>query len=170
LGYDWEDLLFIEVWRLRAARGMLVGAWSEDGRILMTLRLHHEASWHPSRPLTFVDIEAVDVGNVLREKPHRLLDHFSVLLRASPAEVARPGRVERSHPLLPASEAPTGPAAERRRVGRGARLAGVVTEVGTEGTLLVDVGFPVLLRGATDFGPRDPVQFRLPDLFEALLL
>ncbi len=170
MGYDWEDLLFIEVWRLRAARGMLVGAWSEDGRILMTLRLHHEASWHPSRPLTFVDIEAVDVGSVLREKPHRLLDHFSVLLRANPAEVVRPGRVERSHPLLPASEAPTGPAAERRRVGRGARLAGVVTEVGTEGTLLVDVGFPVLLRGAANFGPRDPVQFRLHDLFEALLL
>lgn len=149
---------------------MLVGAWAEDGRILLTLRLHHEASWHISRPLTFVDVEAVDVGNILREKPHRLLDHFSVLLRTQPAEVTRPARAERSHPLLSASEAPTGPAAERRRVGRGTRLAGIVTEVGADGTFLVDVGFPVLVRGVGGFGPGDGVAFKLKEPLDALLL
>jgi len=170
LGYDWEDLLFIETWRLRAARGMLVGAWAEDGRILLTLRLHHEASWHISRPLTFVDVEAVDVGNILREKPHRLLDHFSVLLRTHPGQVSRLAPAERSHPLLPAAEAPTGPAAERRRVGRGTRLAGVVVEVGADGTLLLDVGFPVLVRGVGGFGVGDGLAFKLNEPLDALLL
>lgn len=175
MGYGWEDLLFIEQWRLRAARGMLVAARWEDGRILVTLRVHHEA-WHPSRPLTFVDVEAVDVGGILREKPHRMLDHFSVLLRAEPAEVARPARPERSHPLLPASEAPVAPEggpperAGRRLVGPGARLSGIVTEVGDEGTLLVDVGFPVLVRGGRGFRVGDAVAFGLDRPFDGLIL
>lgn len=175
MGYDWEDLLFIEQWRLRAARGMLVAARWENGQTRLTLRLHHEA-WHPSRPLTFVDVEAVDAGNILREKPHRMLDHFSVLLRTVPAEVTRPPRPERSHPLLPASEAPVGPDAEqasrsrRRVVGPGSRLSGIVAEVGDDGTLLVDVGFPVLVRGARGFGVADAVTFRLEVPFDGLLL
>jgi len=175
MGYDWEDLLFIERWRLRAARGMLVAARWEDGQMLLTLRLHHEA-WHPARPLTFVDVEAVDTGNILREKPHRMLDHFSVLLRTAPPEVGRAARPERSHPLLPASEAPVGSGTEhpgrsgRRLVGAGSRLSGIVTEVGDDGTLLVDVGFPVLLRGARGFGVADAVSFRLNAPFDGLLL
>jgi len=175
MGYDWEDLLFIEHWRLRAARGMLVAARWEDGQMLLTLRLHHEA-WHPARPLTFVDVEAVDTGNILREKPHRMLDHFSVLLRTAPPEVNRAARPERSHPLLPASEAPVGSGADhpgrggRRLVGAGSRLSGIVTEVGDDDTLLVDVGFPVLLRGARGFGVADAVSFRLNAPFDCLLL
>jgi hypothetical protein len=176
MGYEWEDLLFIEHWRLRAARGMLIAARWEDGQMLVTLRLHHEA-WHPTRPLTFVDVEAVDTGNILREKPHRMLDHFSVLLRTAPLEVGRAARPERSHTLLPASEAPVGSGPEhpgargvRRLVGPGSRLSGIVTEVGEDGTLLVDVGFPVLLRGATGFRVADAVSFRLNAPFDGLLL
>lgn len=175
MGYDWEDLLFIEQWRLRAARGMLVAARWADGLILVTLRVHHDA-WHPTRPLTFVDVEAVDTGGILRERPHRMLDHFSVLLRTQPAEVSRPARPERSHPLLPAGEAPVMPEggqaarAGRRAVGVGARLSGIVTEVGDDGTLLVDVGFPVLVRGARGFRVGDAVTFRLDQPFDGLIL
>ena len=160
--FDWSALVFVEKYRLRAVRGVIVGAWRVGDRTYFDLRVQ-APEWSTSHPASFVDLRLLDVGDILREKRLALLDRAAVVVEPRALALARPDRRERSHVLQPLRQSQRIPNS-RRVLDLDCLLCGDVEENDGERHLVVNVGFPTIVRVGdaselADYQPGDWVEF-----------
>lgn len=160
--FDWSALVFVEKHRLHAARGVVVGAWRVGDRTYFDLRVQ-APEWSTSHPATFADLRLLDAGDILREKHFPLLAHVSVIVELRALALARPERQERSFALQPIRAAQRIPNT-RRVLDVDSYVSGDVEENDGERHLVVNVGFPALVRVSdpselADYKPGDWVEF-----------
>ncbi len=160
--FDWSALVFVEKYRLRAVRGVVVGAWRVGERTYFDLRVT-APEWSTSHPASFADLRLLDAGDILREKHVALLSRVPVLVEPRALSLARPERQERSYNLLPLRTAQRVPNS-RRVLDLDSYISGDVEENDGERHLVVNVGFSTVVRvsdptEAADYKPGDWVEF-----------
>ena len=160
--FDWSALVFVEKYRLRAVRGVVVGAWRVGDRTYFDLRVT-APEWSTSHPASFADLRLLDTGDILREKHVTLLARVPVIVEPRALSLARPDRQERSYNLLPLRTAQRVPNS-RRVLDLDSHVSGDVEENDGERHLVVNVGFPTVVRASdptelADYKPGDWVEF-----------
>ncbi len=135
---DFEQLAFIEKWRRRAVRGIVVALDASRGAVLLTLRAGDFGET--------LDLRAEDQTGAVRKQRVTLGDRLFVAFRY---------RVEDITPGTGTNAA--------RILGKGAEVQGTLTTTGELNE--VDVaGTPVLLEGDLGaFSPGDVIRFRIAD-------
>ena len=160
--FDWSALVFVEKYRLRAVRGVVVGAWRVGDRTYFDLRVT-APEWSTSHPASFADLRLLDAGDMLREKHLALLSRVPVIVEPRALSLARPERQERSYNLLPLRTAQRVPNS-RRVLDLDSYVSGDVEENDGERNLVVNVGFETVVRVSDptelpDYKPGDWVEF-----------
>jgi hypothetical protein len=159
---DWSALVFVEKYRLRAVRGVVVGAWRVGERTYFDLRVT-APEWSTSHPASFADLRLLDAGDVLREKHVALLSRIPVIVEPRALSIARAERQERSYSLQPLRTAQRIPNA-RRVLDLDSYVCGDVEENDGERHIVVNVGFSAVVRASdptelAEFKPGDWVEF-----------
>ena len=133
---DFDQLAFIEKWRQKASRGVVVALDGRHGDIVVTMRVGEG----PGR----LDLRGRDATGAVRKQRLAIGDRVTMAIEFA-AKDARPGSGAR--------------AVRGDAVGAGASVEGVVTEAGE--IVVVDCGAPVLVRGDTlgSVAEGDPVTF-----------
>ena len=158
--YNWAQLAFVEKWRQNAVRGRLVGMYRPDTTTLFDLRLHPGEGGVGRLPSP-IELRLVDAGDLIREKRLPLLERLPVVVRVVASAVAAAA----AHPNS-AAETPSA-SRTRRWLDAGTTLAAkVVLQDGD--TLLVDVGFPLVVElpaegGASAPRPGETVHFTVSE-------
>lgn len=144
---DFEQLAFIEKWRQRASRGIVVVLDGTRGDILVTLRVGEGAAR--------VDLRGQDATGAARRSRLAIGDRITMAIEFSAKDVTRgSGRGRVSGGL----------------VGAGAEVEGVVKQAGE--IAVVDCGVDVLVRGDTLGGVSegDAVAFTVASDGKAYLI
>ncbi len=160
MGYNWAQLAFVEKWRMKSVRGVLVGMYRPQDTTFFDLRLRPGEGGVGQIPAP-VELRLIDAGNLIREKRIGLTDRVAVVVRAvgaAPSEGSgRSAEAERS----------------RRRLEPGTRVAGTVLEV-EEDVALLDVGWPVVLQIAEGSGlapvPGGQLEFAVAETPKGFLV
>ncbi len=160
--FDWSALVFVEKYRLRAVRGVVVGAWRVGDLTYFDLRVT-APEWSTNHPASFADLRLLDAGDILREKRVALLARVPVVVEPRALSLARPERQERSYNLLPLRTAQRVPNS-RRVLDLDSYISGDVEENDGERHLVVNVGFETVVRVSDptelpDYKPGDWVEF-----------
>lgn len=135
---DFEQLAFIEKWRRRAVRGVVVALDATRGDVQLTLRTGELGAT--------LDLRGRDETGAVRKQRATLGDRLFVAFRYRVADVM-PG---------------TGTNAART-VGRGAEVEGKLTTVGDLAEVDVD-GTTILVEGdLSAFSSGDAIRFRIAD-------
>ena len=135
---DFEQLAFIEKWRRRAVRGVVVALDATRGDVLLTLRAGDFGD--------VLDLRGRDETHAVRKRRLTLGDQLFVAFRYRISEVT-PG---------------TGAAAPRA-IGRGVEVDATVVELGELAEVEVG-GTKFLVEGdLAAFAPGDAVRFRIAD-------
>ncbi len=143
---DFEQLAFIEKWRRRAVRGVVVGLDSTRGDVLLTLRAGDFGDT--------IDLRGRDETGAVRKQRVTLGDRLFVAFRY---------RVEAVTPGTSATAA--------RTIGRGAEVEGTLTALGQLAE--VDVaGTTILVEGddLASFSPGQAIRFRVVDEGKAFVI
>ncbi len=133
---DFEQLAFIEKWRQRASRGIVIALDGTRGDIVVTLRVGEGAAR--------MDLRGQDATGAVRKSRLAIGDRITMAIEFSAKDATRGSGRGRVMGGL---------------VGAGAQVEGVVKQVGE--ITVVDCGLDVLVRGATlgDASEGDPVAF-----------
>ncbi len=133
---DFEQLAFIEKWRQRASRGIVMVLDGTKGDILVTLRVGEGAAR--------LDLRGQDATGAVRKSRLSIGDRVTMAIEFSAKDVSRGGGRARVVGGL---------------VGAGAMVEGVVKETGE--IAVVDCGADMLVRGETlgEVGVGDSVAF-----------
>ncbi len=134
MAYNWAQLAFVEKWRLRAVRGVIVGMYRPADKTFFDLRLRPGEGGAASIPAP-VELHLQDAGDLIREKRVGLLEKPTVVVRV----VASSAR-----PVDPSS---TAAATEhgKRRLEAGSTVSGRLISL-DDGEGVVDIGFPVVVQ------------------------
>jgi hypothetical protein len=143
---DFEQLAFIEKWRLRASRGVIVALDGTRGEVLLTMRVG-EGSPH-------VDMRGRDATGAVRKSRLTLGDRVTIAIEYRARDVAKA----------------SGHGVSGNLVAPGAKLQGTVVSTGE--IVAVDCGTQVLVSGETlpDVSPGDEVSFVIADEGKAYLI
>jgi hypothetical protein len=143
---DFEQLAFIEKWRQRAARGIVVALDGTRGDTLITMRVGEGAS--------HVDMRGRDNTGAVRKSRLTLGDRITMAIEY------------RARDVQPAS----GQGVSGNLVAPGAKVQGTVSSVGE--VTVVDCGAQVLVAGETLAGanPGDEVSFVVAEEGKAYLI
>lgn len=144
---DFEQLAFIEKWRTRATRGVVIALDGRRGDIVVTVRVGERG---PA-----VDLRGRDATGAIRKARLAIGDRVFVAIEYA-AKDAVPGGG--------ASSVSGG------LVAPGATVEGTISSTGE--LAVVDCGAPVLVRGDTlpGFGAGAPVRFMVADEGKAYLI
>ena len=143
---DFEQLAFIEKWRQRASRGVVVALDGTRGDVLLTMRVGEGSSQ--------VDMRGRDATGAVRKSRLTLGDRVTIAIEYRARDVGKPnGRGVSGNLIVP-----------------GAKIQGTVVTVGE--IVAVDCGAQVLVAGDTipDASPGDDVSFVIADEGKAYLI
>jgi hypothetical protein len=143
---DFEQLAFIEKWRLRASRGVVVALDATRGDVLLTMRVGEGA--------TQIDMRGRDATGAVRKSRLTLGDRVTIAIEYRAREVGKP----------------SGRGVSGNLVAPGAKVQGTVVTAGE--IVAVDCGTQVLVAGDTlpGVGPGDDVSFVVADEGKAYLI
>jgi hypothetical protein len=143
---DFEQLAFIEKWRQRASRGVIVALDGTRGDVLLTMRVGEGSPQ--------VDMRGRDATGAVRKSRLTLGDRVTIAIEYRARDVAK-GR---------------GRGVEGNLVAPGAKVSGTVVSGGE--VVAVDCGTQVLVAGTTlpDANPGDEVSFVIADEGKAYLI
>lgn len=143
---DFEQLAFIEKWRLRASRGIIVALDGTRGDVLLTMRVGEG----PAQ----VDMRGRDATGAVRKSRLTLGDRVTIAIEYRARDVGKA----------------KGPSVSGNLVAPGAKLEGTVVTAGE--IVAVDCGTQVLVAGDTLPGvsPGDDVSFVIADEGKAYLI
>jgi hypothetical protein len=132
---DFDQLAFIEKWRQRASRGIVVALDGTRGDLLVTMRVGEG----PER----VDLRGRDATGAVRKGRLTIGDRVTMAIEYSARDVGKAA----------------GRGVSGRLVAPGAKVEGTVTSVGE--VAVVDCGTPVLVAGETlgDASVGDEIAF-----------
>jgi len=147
LSLDFEQLAFIEKWRMRASRGIVVALDGRRGDILVTVRVGDFGE--------SVDLRGRDATGAIRKSRLTLGDRVTIAIEYV-AKDAVPG---------PGTTSVSG-----GTVAAGATIEGTIASAGD--VSVVQCGADVLVRGETlqGFAPGDPVRFTVAEEGKAYLI
>lgn len=133
---DFDQLAFIEKWRQKASRGVVVALDGTRGDVVVTLRVGDGAQR--------VDLRGRDATGAVRKQRLAIGDRVTMAIEFAAKDVTRGSGARRAADGV---------------VGAGATVEGVVGETGE--VAVVDCGAPVLVRGDTLAGAAvgDAVAF-----------
>jgi hypothetical protein len=143
---DFEQLAFIEKWRQRASRGVVVALDGTRGDVLLTMRVGEGGSQ--------IDMRGRDATGAVRKSRLTLGDRVTIAIEYRARDVGKPtGRGVSGNLIVP-----------------GTRIQGTVVTAGE--IVAVDCGTQVLVAGDTlpDVGPGDDVSFVVADEGKAYLI
>jgi hypothetical protein len=143
---DFEQLAFIEKWRLRASRGVIVALDGTRGDVLLTMRVGDGSSQ--------IDMRGRDATGAVRKSRLTLGDRVTIAIEYRARDVGRPnGRGVSGNLIVP-----------------GSTIQGTVVTAGE--IVAVDCGAQVLVSGETlpDVSPGDDVSFVIADEGRAYLI
>ena len=143
---DFEQLAFIEKWRQRASRGVIVALDGTRGDVLLTMRVGEGSSQ--------VDMRGRDATGAVRKSRLTLGDRVTIAIEYRARDVGKPnGRGVSGGLILP-----------------GAKIQGTVVSAGE--IVAVDCGTQVLVAGNSlpDVSPGDDVSFVIADEGKAYLI
>ena len=130
---DFEQLAFIEKWRQKASRGVVVALDGRTGDIVVTIRVGEGGAQ--------VDMRGQDATGAVRKQRLAIGDRITMAIEYAAKDVARG-----SGTLTSLAE--RGPQPQRHGlIAPGAKVQGVVKETGE--IAVVDCGANVLVRGET---------------------
>jgi hypothetical protein len=143
---DFEQLAFIEKWRQKASRGVVVALDGTRGDILVTIRVGEG----PAR----LDLRGQDATGAVRKQRLAIGDRVTMAIEYAAKDVQRAASAMR-------------PGAA---VGAGATVSGTVRETGE--IAVVDCGADVLVRGETlpGVGEGDVISFTVASEGRAYLI
>ena len=136
---DFDQLAFIEKWRQRAARGVIVALDGTRGDLIVTMRVGDLGER--------VDLRGRDASGAVRKGRLTIGDRVTMAIEYAARDVAT-GQ---------------GSGVTGGTVRPGAVIEGVISSAGE--TAVVDCGAAILVRGDTlaGFGPGDIVRFTVAD-------
>ena len=143
---DFEQLAFIEKWRQRASRGVIVALDGTRGDVLLTMRVGEGSSQ--------VDLRGRDATGAVRKSRLTLGDRVTIAIEYRARDVGKPnGRGVSGGLIVP-----------------GAKVQGTVVSAGE--IVAVDCGTQVLVAGDSlpDVSPGDDVSFVIADEGKAYLI
>lgn len=143
---DFEQLAFIEKWRLRASRGIVVALDGTRGDVLLTMRVGEGSPQ--------VDMRGRDATGAVRKSRLTLGDRATIAIEYRARDVGKAkGRGVSGNLVAP-----------------GAKIEGTVVTTGE--IVAVDCGTQVLVAGDTlpDVSPGDEVSFVIADEGKAYLI
>ena len=143
---DFEQLAFIEKWRLRASRGVIVALDGTRGDVLLTMRVGEG-----SVP---IDLRGRDATGAVRKSRLTLGDRVTIAIEYQARDIGKPkGRGVSGNLVAP-----------------GAKIEGTVVTAGE--IVAVDCGAQVLVAGDTLPGvnPGDDVSFVIAEEGKAYLI
>lgn len=143
---DFEQLAFIEKWRLRASRGVVVALDGTRGDVLLTMRVGEGP-----QP---IDLRGRDATGAVRKSRLTLGDRVTIAIEYRARDVGKP----------------KGRGASGNLVAPGAKIEGTIVSAGE--IVAVDCGAQVLVAGDTLPGvsPGDDVSFVIADEGKAYLI
>jgi hypothetical protein len=143
---DFDQLAFIEKWRQRASRGVVVALDGTRGHIIVTLRVGELGEW--------LDLRGRDATGAVRKGRTTIGDRVTMAIEYGARDAA----------------AGTGTGVTGGTVMPGAVVEGRVVSAGE--VTVVDCGAAILVRGDTlsAFGPGDAVRFTVADEGKAYLI
>ena len=143
---DFEQLAFIEKWRQRAARGIVVALDGTRGDILVTMRVGDGAD--------HVDMRGRDNTGAVRKSRLTLGDRVTIAIEYRARDVGRA----------------TGRGVTSNLVAPGAKVQGTVTSIGE--VAVVDCGTQVLVAGETlsNLSTGDEISFVVAEEGKAYLI
>ena len=143
---DFEQLAFIEKWRQRAARGIVVALDGTRGDILVTMRVGDGAD--------HVDMRGRDNTGAVRKSRLTLGDRVTIAIEYRARDVGRA----------------TGRGVTGNLVAPGAKVQGTVTSIGE--VAVVDCGTQVLVAGETlsNLSTGDEISFVVAEEGKAYLI
>jgi hypothetical protein len=143
---DFEQLAFIEKWRQRATRGIIVALDGTRGDLLVTMRVGEG----PDR----LDMRGRDATGAARKGRLTIGDRVTMAIEYAAKDVGRA----------------SGRGVSGRLVAPGAKVEGTLTNVGE--IAVVDCGTPVLVAGATlgDASVGDEIAFTVAEEGKAYLI
>jgi hypothetical protein len=143
---DFEQLAFIEKWRLRASRGIVVALDGTRGDVLLTMRVGEGAQQ--------VDMRGRDTTGAVRKSRLTLGDRVTIAIEYRARDVAKA----------------SGRSVSGNLVAPGAKIEGTVVTAGE--IVAIDCGAQVLVAGETlpDASPGDDVGFVIADEGKAYLI
>ena len=143
---DFEQLAFIEKWRTRASRGMVVAVDGRHGDLLVTVRIGEGAA--------HVDLRGRDATGAIRKSRLTVGDRVFIAIEYVAKDTGPGGKTGVTGGL----------------VAPGAVVDGVVASVGE--VTVVECGADVLVRGdsLTGFAPGTSVRFTIADEGKAYLI
>ncbi len=157
---DFEQLAFIEKWRQKASRGVVVALDGTRGDIIVTLRVGEG----PSR----IDLRGQDATGAVRKQRLSIGDRVTMAIEYTAKDVTTTGglRPPRTPHAVPRQEPPRTPPT----VGPGTTLSGTVREAGE--IAMIDCGADVLVRGDTLPGVAegDTISFTIASEGKAYLI
>ena len=143
---DFEQLAFIEKWRLRASRGVIVALDGPRGDVLLTMRVGDGSAQ--------IDLRGRDATGAVRKSRLTLGDRVTIAIEYRARDVGKSdGRGVSGNLVAP-----------------GATIQGTVVTAGE--IVAVDCGAQVLVAGETlaDVSPGDDVSFVIADEGKAYLI
>ena len=142
---DFEQLAFIEKWRQRASRGVVVALDGTRGEVLLTMRVGEGSH---------VDMRGRDATGVVRKSRLTLGDRVTIAIEYRARDVGKA----------------SGRGVTGNLVAPGAKVQGTVVTAGE--IVAVDCGAQVLVSGETlpDVNPGDDVSFVIADEGKAYLI
>jgi hypothetical protein len=143
---DFEQLAFIEKWRQRAARGIVVALDGTRGDVLLTMRI---GDGSPQ-----IDMRGRDATGAVRKSRLTLGDRVTIAIEYRARDVAKA----------------TGRGVSGNLVAPGAKVQGAVVSTGD--IVAVDCGTQVLVAGETlpQVSPGDEISFVIADEGKAYLI
>jgi hypothetical protein len=143
---DFEQLAFIEKWRQRASRGVVVALDGTRGDVLLTMRIGEGSSQ--------IDLRGRDATGAVRKSRLTLGDRVTIAIEYRARDVGQEN----------------GRSVSGNLVAPGAKIQGTVATVGE--IVAVDCGTQVLVSGDTLPGvnPGDDVSFVIADEGKAYLI
>ena len=143
---DFEQLAFIEKWRQRASRGVVVALDGTRGNVVLTVRVGEGSSQ--------VDMRGRDATGAVRKSRLTLGDRVTIAIEYRASDVGKPnGRGVSGNLIVP-----------------GAKIQGTVVSAGE--IVAVDCGAQILVSGDTlpDVSPGDEVSFVIAEEGKAYLI
>ena len=143
---DFEQLAFIEKWRQRASRGVVVALDGTRGDVLLTMRVGDGSSQ--------IDMRGRDTTGAVRKSRLTLGDRVTIAIEYRARDVGKA----------------SGQSVSGNLVAPGAKIQGTVVTAGE--IVAVDCGTQVLVSGETlpGVGPGDDVSFVIADEGKAYLI
>ncbi|MDQ2911758.1 MAG: hypothetical protein M3T56_00695 [Chloroflexota bacterium] len=143
---DFEQLAFIEKWRQRASRGVIVSLDGTRGDVLLTMRVGEGAQQ--------VDMRGRDATGAVRKSRLTLGDRVTIAIEYRARDVGKS----------------SGRSVSGNLVAPGAKIQGTIVSAGE--IVAVDCGTQVLVSGDTlpDASPGDDVSFVVADEGKAYLI